>query len=329
MSKKLIKFNNKEYEIDESEFTSAKAEIENHLLYVMNGSGAVIKLGDSSYNVDSAKLSAVANKFVSHLETLYGNGQKVIVNNVEYSIDSTKLSNTIAEIESVLGGSISGGEEVEIPTDLTGYTVIVPAGWSVSSEFGFFELETNYGLFAQFGYVVETDAFGPGFIGSENSICFGDGYEVPIKSVSFTSDSSFTIDVYESIDSNNVNLIQWFVDNNAIFTKTETSSVPTDLTGYTISVPEGWTTPQGYGQYNIISSKYYHIGIGYGITSFGGMPNIGAQVNRITLYDSNVSSYKEYEFGEAFSFSVDRGEDTSNSSLIQWLIDNRATFTKE
>lgn len=70
----------------------------------MNGSGAVVTLNGTSYNIDSAKLSAATTNFVSHLGTIAGSGYKVVVGGNEYKISSAKMTDAIGEIETVLGG---------------------------------------------------------------------------------------------------------------------------------------------------------------------------------------------------------------------------------
>ena len=128
MAQVNIFFNGTSYLIDEAAFSAATAELQSHLLTVMNGSGATINFGGVSYNVDSTKLSNATNNFVSHLGTISGSGSKVVVNGTEYSIDSTKVSDTISEMETVfsqfvenfvnenlvVGDSVSGGGTVRL-----------------------------------------------------------------------------------------------------------------------------------------------------------------------------------------------------------------------
>lgn len=109
MSKINIHFDNKDYLVDESSFSSATTELSQHLSTTMSGSGAVIKLGGNSYNVDSVKLSTATNEFVSHLGTVSGSGYKVTVGGVEYGINSAKMQNAVAKLNAVLGNLNSGG----------------------------------------------------------------------------------------------------------------------------------------------------------------------------------------------------------------------------
>lgn len=111
MSKINILFNNKDYLIDESAFSSASNALKSHLTNVMNGSGEVINFDGISYNVDSTKLSNARNNLTSHFGTIAGNGSKVSINGVQYNIDSTKLSETISELENVFGNLNSEGSD--------------------------------------------------------------------------------------------------------------------------------------------------------------------------------------------------------------------------
>ena len=70
MSKINIRFNNKNYSIDESAFAAASAELKDHLSTVINGSGATINFDGVAYSIDPAKLSTAKNDFISHIETI-------------------------------------------------------------------------------------------------------------------------------------------------------------------------------------------------------------------------------------------------------------------
>lgn len=99
MSKINISFNNKKYSIDESTLSTATNALQQHLSTTMKGSGAIINFGKAVYNVDSAKLSAASNDFVSYLRTIAGNGYKVVIGGVEYSVDSAKVHGAISSLD--------------------------------------------------------------------------------------------------------------------------------------------------------------------------------------------------------------------------------------
>lgn len=116
MAKINIKFNNVEYKIDDSALASAIANLVSYLSTEMSGSGETINLGGTSYNVDSTKLAAAKNDFVSHLETIAGEGYKVTVGGVQFGVDSTKVANVIAELETVFDNLSNEGDEPDNPT---------------------------------------------------------------------------------------------------------------------------------------------------------------------------------------------------------------------
>lgn len=108
MAKINIKFNNADYQIDESALADATNDLKQYLSTTMSGTGATITLGGTSYNIDSTKLSTATSNFISHLGTIAGDGHKVVVGGIEYGVDSSKISGAISEIEAVLSGT---GEE--------------------------------------------------------------------------------------------------------------------------------------------------------------------------------------------------------------------------
>ena len=97
-------FNDTKYSIDEASLSSATAALKSHLSTIMNGSGAVVKLGGISYNVDSTKLSSATTDFINHLGSISGNGHKVVIGGTEYSIASDKVASVISGLETVFDG---------------------------------------------------------------------------------------------------------------------------------------------------------------------------------------------------------------------------------
>jgi hypothetical protein len=103
MSKTNISLNDKNYSIDEAALAEASASLKSHLTTVMNGHGATISLGGTSYNIDSTKLSIAKDDFVSHLGAIAGNGERAIVGGVEYYFDSAKVADAVSDLETILG----------------------------------------------------------------------------------------------------------------------------------------------------------------------------------------------------------------------------------
>lgn len=108
-----IILNNKEFNIDDSVLVDVANDLKEHLSTNMAGTGATIELGGTTYNIDSTKLSAATNNFISHLGTIAGSGKKVVVGGVEYGVDSAKLANAISELEGAFGELGAGGSEDE------------------------------------------------------------------------------------------------------------------------------------------------------------------------------------------------------------------------
>ncbi len=107
----------------------------------------------------------------------------------------------------------------------------------------------------------------------------------------------------------------------------------TDLKGYTVTVPSGWSATAGYGIFDVgvivnksdfsdLSDRCLCIGyrfngeIGYGISE---------QAHCITFGDY---AFYEYRSSTALEIEIVDGSDTNNTSLIQWFYDNNATFEK-
>lgn len=116
---------------------------------------------------------------------------------------------------------------------------------------------------------------------------------------------------------------------------------PADLTGYAVIVPAGWSANQGYGTFKELSftlfnnssntefGVYSGIAIGYFYS-----PNTGstfAYKNYISLDSGDSDSFGAGSYGTSYSFRFSNisGTDTTNQNLIQWFVNNGATFTKD
>lgn len=120
------------------------------------------------------------------------------------------------------------------------------------------------------------------------------------------------------------------------------ASVPTDLTEYQVDVPAGWTASSGYGDFNIFNaftlSDYYgnyvngYLGIGK-FVSFDGELGQGTISNVSNSCSSHADSagfppFTNLSPTQSFSLFIKNGTDVTNPTLIQWFVDNNATFTK-
>lgn len=127
MAKINVLFDGTDYPIEESSLSDVSGRLATHLSSVMNGSGATINLGGTSYGVDETKLTSETNEFVTYLGTIAGSGMKVIVNGVEYGVDSTKVSGAISALHACLSGLKSGGGDAgEIQKNQYGFYYNVP-----------------------------------------------------------------------------------------------------------------------------------------------------------------------------------------------------------
>jgi hypothetical protein len=118
MAKINIKFNNLNFSIDESSFAAAQAELQQHLLTTMSGSGATINLGGISYSVSSTKLTSAKNDFIAHLGDIAGDGSKIVVDGVEYPVDSAKIQSAMADLGAAL-------ENLQNPDDVVDIIIVL------------------------------------------------------------------------------------------------------------------------------------------------------------------------------------------------------------
>lgn len=114
---------------------------------------------------------------------------------------------------------------------------------------------------------------------------------------------------------------------------TVTSKVaPSDLTGYTVTVPSGWTATAGYGEFYVdyesdVLGSWYMLCIGYGMVDREvGMPYYDKVANYIS---PGETSYISEPNANEFSITITGGDDATNADLIEWFVDNNATFSKK
>ena len=184
-------------------------------------------------------------------------------------------------------------------------------------------------------------------------------YSYQDGSVYLTNDKSFILNIYDGTDVTNTSLISWLetygeqiveeqpkeytlridgvevtdyenvIVNGVIYKCKKGANVPTDLTGYTISVPSGWSANSGFGKFDIQSSvdskEYTSIQIGYTFNPGDGSFSNSNFVSFVHDYTEHNVTYQNHE---ALSFTISGGMHVTNQDLIQWFVDNGATFTK-
>lgn len=104
-------------------------------------------------------------------------------------------------------------------------------------------------------------------------------------------------------------------------------SVPTNLTGYTVTVPAGWSCLAIRYDYvidGVLNSYPNDVLTGF---TFGYNGFIGQTASN-TIFAWGSFAQEMLTPGTSFSFSVTGGDDADKPSLIQWLVDNNATFEK-
>lgn len=111
----------------------------------------------------------------------------------------------------------------------------------------------------------------------------------------------------------------------------------TDLTGYTVTVPSGWTANAGYGRFDVVGtaydtselnpSPYFIDGFNIGYTWGGDGDSFWVVSDSDVICDNNVLYFNIY-FNDSFEITFTGGNDVTSPDLIQWFYDNNATFTK-
>lgn len=161
----------------------------------------------------------------------------------EYTLRIDGVEVTDYENVIVNGVSYKCKKGASVPTDLTGYTITVPAGWSANSNYGIFNINGyieyhdnntiyrtyNYSQFA-IGYDVGID------ISKIDTLSIVTGSGTKVFS---TTGLSFIIEIYGGTDVTKPELIQWFADMGATFTKPKLITFTIDGTQY--SAEEGMT----------------------------------------------------------------------------------------
>lgn len=187
----------------------------------------------------------------------------------EYTLRIDGVEVTDYENVIVNGVSYKCKKGANVPTDLSGYTVSVPAGWSVSSRYGLFILSYEFnGLVVNEGYLYLGYNIipGDGPTGAPNYIYIGGS--------TLTPNDSFLVTFYNGQDITNQDLIQWFVDNGATFTKPELITFTIDGTQYNAEEGMTWgewcnSSYNTYG-YVIDYNGYIAAGVGHDYVAFSG-----------------------------------------------------------
>ena len=110
-----------------------------------------------------------------------------------------------------------------------------------------------------------------------------------------------------------------------------TTTPPENLTGWTVTVPAVWSSDASYGDFSIIGVldgffEFTNLALGYSYR-LGNLYGVGGTC--VAYSDPIVDNHSVIDGTTSFTFTVTGGNDVTTSSLIQWLVDNNATFSKE
>ena len=126
MAKINIEFDGKIYSVDENTLAPLASPLERALIQQLAGTGAVIRLRGTNYNVDANKLASARNVLTDHLGTVAGTDSKVTVHGVEYGLSKTKLQNATDRVHETLDDisiKLSEGLTYSLRSDQSSYMV--------------------------------------------------------------------------------------------------------------------------------------------------------------------------------------------------------------
>lgn len=216
--------------------------------------------------------------------------------------------------------NVNYGQDVTnlyIVESLEGTTWYVPSGWSATKKYGKFYID----------FAIETSQ-----ISQDNCIDLAIGYNVWVEqgvkdgtanNISWanngggggaiTTTDSFTLSIIGGTDVTNPDLIAWLSEYGKL--------IPTDLTGYTVTVPSGWSASSS------IHGQYYLTGTVEG-KSFDQVNYNGGSKPSFSFTDYKDDDSYYYVNTSSFSFTVTGGDDVSSSTFIEFLVSINATFEK-
>ena len=162
---------------------------------------------------------------------------------------------------------------------------------------------------------------------------------------SVSNGSEWYLTITSGTDIENPKLIAWLSKWGELQVEEEGEAPPDDLTGYTVTVPAGWSAEIGYGIFTLdfevdlfVSGTYYgtipciyslgNLRMGYDADGYLA-DNVLSFRSTISDHSANFQNFTP-DPSTPFSFSirVTGGDDTDDPSLIQWFVDNKATFEK-
>ena len=234
--------------------------------------------------------------------------------------------------------TFTGGDDVDDPdliswlttygiqlkvTDLTNTTWNVAAGW---------EAEAGYGEFNVTGRLIsQTCNFTAISIGEDDGD-YKDNYLCFTPYMAIGNGEVANMSITGGTDIKNPKLIAWLSKWGELQVEEEGEAPPDDLTGYTVTVPAGWSCVASFGNFDIQADLF----INGSSVGFIEAVDIGFTLDweeGEMIPSSNVIYFRyiaaQVDSSDSFVLSNISYLDASNSTFIQWLVDNNATFTKE
>lgn len=104
MAKINIEFDGKIYSVDEATLLPLASSLERALIQQLAGTGAIIRLGSTNYNVDANKLASARNVLTDNFGNVAGSDNTVTVNGVEYGLSKNKLQSATDQMNETLVG---------------------------------------------------------------------------------------------------------------------------------------------------------------------------------------------------------------------------------
>lgn len=297
-------------------------------------SGWYIEVGKGKFNVEGNFTHCITSDFAT-AESFKFAGIDFNVSNA-YSMQIYYADNADFTSSSIGNGrylmfSFTGGTDVANPdliswlttygtqlkvTDLTNTTWHIYQDFSCPNPviYSINGIYQSYNSFNEFriGYYYYNNAFGT----SVNDICFV-GDTVSCIPNDFSGSSHLVVTFTGGTDATNPALIAWLSKYGEL--QAEETPTITDLTGYTVTVPAGWNG-------SILDDLFYDVSGTVNGQSFIYIEGAGSDyINFLPMPDED---YLVMTPSSGFVVSFNGGTETDSEYLIQFFVENNATFEK-
>ena len=114
MANKIVKFNGKEYSIEETKFDPALVNLAQFLAKELAGSGATVKLAGTEYSISKDRKDKAAVGFTNYLDKISGDDYTVLVNQENYGLNKSVVDEGYVTVGNTLQLMAEGSEEPEL-----------------------------------------------------------------------------------------------------------------------------------------------------------------------------------------------------------------------